>query len=118
MTHVFPYQFRVTKIDGVLCGALVPKAYPWPFAMDCEQPEKDLAGNPLAKEKVYFLETGSLSYNKKHCGNRDYFSFACWCRGQEAVCDVSGDFNLTFKNGLNETIALLDGKFSLYNVLQ
>lgn len=120
----FPYWFDIQKSSaGTICALLIPKEFPIPFIDslgDCnfQIPTIDMNGNPLDEQKVYHYESGTISFSKINCATRSYYDLYCLCTRSSPMCDLAGTFNLTFRNGLNETITLTDGNFFVPDVYQ
>ncbi|MGV3587730.1 MAG: hypothetical protein ACO1OF_12050 [Adhaeribacter sp.] len=118
-----PFQFDIRKVGSDICGIIVPKNYQMPFVNSRENCTFDLAavapdGSPLPPENVYYYQSGNITFTKTACGPRPAFNILCLCTQQTPMCDLSGTFELTFKNGLNETVTLSEGKILMYGVFQ
>lgn len=111
----FPYWFDLRKSNtGTICAVLMPKEFHIPYienAANCNFaiPTTDIDGNPLSAEQVFHYESGTITFSKHNCGNKPYFDIRCVCTLKADVCDLKGSFNLTFRNGVEESITLSDG---------
>lgn len=120
----FPYWFDIRKTSaGSICGVLMPTNFPVPYIDslgDCnfQIPVTDHSGNPLLPEEVYYYESGTINFTKSNCSSESYFEITCLCTLKADMCDLNGTFNLTFRNGLNQTVTLTEGKLFRENVFQ
>jgi hypothetical protein len=113
----FPYFFDIRKSNTQgICGVLIPKGFQFKLSGPPEHcnlpiPTLNQNGDSVSVESAFYYASGTFDYSKSNCGNKTYFELSCLCNMQGTACDVSGTFNLTFKNGFNETITLTDGNF-------
>ena len=120
----FPYWFDIRKSStGAICAALMPNNFPLPYIdslglCNFQIPAVDMNGAPLSAQSVYYYESGTISFSKSNCASKDYFDINCLCTLMAQMCDLNGDFSLTFRNGLNQTMTLTEGKFFIKNVFQ
>jgi len=120
----FPYWFDIRKTSaGSICGVLMPKNFPIPYIDslgDCnfQIPVADQSGNPLLPEEIYYYESGTMNFTKSNCGSRSYFEISCLCMLTANMCNLNGTFNLIFRNGLNQSVTLTEGKLFMEDVFQ
>jgi hypothetical protein len=120
----FPYWFDIRKTSaGSICAVLMPKKSPVPYIAspgDCnfQIPGTDVDGNPLLPEEIYYYESGTINFTKSNCADTKYFEISCLCSLPANMCDLNGTFNLTFRNGLNQSVTLTEGKLFRKNVFQ
>ena len=120
----FPYWFDIRKsANGTICGILLPKEFLLPVtytpgSCNFDIRTQDANGNPLPVQNIYYYQSGVINFLKTNCGSKPYFNIFCLCTEQAQMCDMSGTFNISFKNGLNEMITLTDGNFFSTGVFQ
>jgi hypothetical protein len=118
----FSYWFDIRKTDAEgICAVLMPKKFPIPYIDSIGNcnfaiPTVDLNGNGLDPANVYYYTSGTINYAKSNCGNKSYYGVYCLGTQHADMCDVSGTFTPTFRNGINETITLDAGKLMMPNV--
>jgi hypothetical protein len=123
-TTDFPYWFDIRKTDAEgICAILMPREFPIPnidsigncnFAIHTV----DLNGNGLDPADVYYYASDTINYAKSNCSNNSYYDVYCLCTQHADMCNVSGTFTPTFRNGINETITLDAWKLTMPNVRQ